>query len=1173
MRATPSSIRAPSHGSGLGAMKQKPNTPDNAEWNISVSPDGYGECDGQRPPSQTGTRWTRFFPEISSHFSLVSPVSSRHQSTSSYETTVSQYSHISRHSRQGSHDLGDISELKTGSSSQSSTDLVDDASSCYSRRSSVTSLGSEFSPSAYKSADAYSIISPAMAGVFDDSASLYRSGSTRSRASRRSRKSIKRTPSTRNKPLPCPPPIQMKPLSIRHKHKTPRQHQPTIREDTLREDSESSLTVSPRPQSQLHKQRRHHPTLSQAAEELESALAGLTEPSDKGEAGIYSPYASPLSATATASMPRLDAPLQVSRGNMDMIATRPAPSPPTNHRKSNSSSGSCSSCSKKSPKQGLVSAQTGETMKHAKKPHKDKGRGPFSFTVSLPSFGALKAKTTKNRGDGHFRSHQRSVSSSELLQRAGRQEVRPTSAGQAAKENEAVGSARLLSVPVRAQRSESVSSERELRLKLPRLQTKEIQPSGMLCAAQPSTKPAINIPVADEAPQEKEIVPQPQPRRRSETISLSSEGTMPNNQPTGTRTSAPIGQYEMPTLTTTLNTNSDPVAIYELDAGLPEQQIKSPVPPSPFVPSGEMPGTLPDEIVELILRRCNELQDLFNFAVMNRQFYRVFKKRELELIQNTVYTMSPPAWELREMSPPWDSEWQVLFDLDAPVPEYTPSLYLDRYTRDLYTLVKLKSLILARCSTFLRPETISGLAGQDDTRADEIDDAFWRVWTFCRIFGCGKGREGDIVGQLDWLSGGITAKNKQCSMATSISEPFGINDVLFEPPEGFGLGNKGGLSQGQLYDMTEIWTCLGVLLQPIHSKCEEARKAGVFDGHDVASKDSVKEEATLGLFSVPIAMDLVLTFYTEEWTSYVLTLGPSAVLALASIATVDNADEIFQRAQSLGLTKWEEADTSRSSFFREAVSKAYRPQSSARRLHPLQQTGSNSSRSSAGSNRSPSENLFTGDPQRRRQAAYAIQLRNRRNQNGDRPNPSAEERPISSYVEIMNRLAGAPPHPLYQQVPPLPTSTQTPEHTPSPQPRAASPSQPRVPASGTLNTQVPQARPPRAAVSLLQPQVLDPTDQAMDIIVNELGFSAEDTKWALKITDTGEGINVNAAVSLLMQEYNRQSLLASAGSSANSSYGHGYSPLSSVYQGQHCNSILSSVMQRPDATASGWRWA
>jgi hypothetical protein len=32
-----------------------------------------------------------------------------------------------------------------------------------------------------------------------------------------------------------------------------------------------------------------------------------------------------------------------------------------------------------------------------------------------------------------------------------------------------------------------------------------------------------------------------------------------------------------------------------------------------------------------------------------------------------------------------------------------------------------------------------------------------------------------------------------------------------------------GLSQKQMYDLTEIWTCMGVLLQPLHGKCIEAR--------------------------------------------------------------------------------------------------------------------------------------------------------------------------------------------------------------------------------------------------------------------------------------------------------------------------------------------------------------
>ncbi|KAL4905293.1 hypothetical protein BDW74DRAFT_153378 [Aspergillus multicolor] len=1031
----------------------------------------------QRRPSWSGTRWTRFFPELSSHFSLVSPTSPPRHRPQSYGSSQSGVYFRENSSEE------DTSEPATGASSLWSDELVDDASSCYSRRSSITSLGSELSASAYKSADAFSIISPTRAGVFDES-SVYRSASTMSKRSPRS----PRSPCLREKPLPIIPPIQMAPLSIRRNKKQP----PVIREDRLNEILESTAATH-----------GHNPTLSQAAEELENALAGLVKRRN--------------------SLPRLDTPLQVSRGNMDMIPSRSAPSPPIDLLKNR--------------KLSLSIASPDEEVRHAKKPHK----GRLSFT--MPGFGKKKD-----------RPHLRSLSGSSVIAGLERKHVRqsaasfPSTAKESEKENGATRSAKndFLNLPPPPPRSMSVSSERDLRLKLPRLQTKEVQSPGSLrCERAPLKTPDTDEEKKGPGAQEPEAL-QPQPRK---TFSFEPEGTMSKQ----TVASEPIGPaYEM-------DTHSAPVVIYELDAGLPDQQIKSPVVASPFVPSGQMPGTLPDEVVAMILRHCSSLPDLFNFAVMNRQFYRVFKKHELDLIKNTVFQMSPPAWELREMSPPWDSEWQVLFDLDAPVPEYTPSLYLDRYTRDLYTLVKLKGLILARCTTFLRPETVSGLSGVDDTRAEEIDNAFWRVWTFCRIFGCGKGREGDVVGQLDWLRGGIMATSQPTSVTMSISEPFGINNVLFEPPEGFGRGNPGGLSHSQLYDMTEIWTCLGVLLQPIHAKCEAARKAGIFNGH-VADKDPVKEEETL-----------------EEWTSYILTLGPSAVLALASIATVDNADEIFHRAQTLGLTKWESADASRSIFFREAVSKAYKPREPLpRKSSPLRQTNSNASRSSSSSDASPS-NSISGKPHRRRQAAYAEQLRNRRAQNPDLS--YIEERPISSYAEIMNRLAGAPQHPLYRRqseepVPPLPTPASTTSIGPPYSPSAAV-QPPQVPPINTHNIQIPytNARPPRPPVHI--PQIRDPADQAIEMMVYELGFAEEDAKWALKITDTGEGINPNAAVSLLVQEYQRQSL-----NLGQNTYAYGIGPVQppgvrprSGHSTAARNSILSSVIHSQEAMGSGWRWA
>ncbi|KAL4794434.1 hypothetical protein BDV19DRAFT_365025 [Aspergillus venezuelensis] len=1043
----------------------------------------------ENSPSWSGTRWTRFFPELSSHFSLVSPVSEKHQSLdgacNSKSGAPSIISNVSISNIRESL-ASDDTEPTTGSSSLWSEELLDDAaSSCYSRRSSVTSLGSETSASAYKSADAFSIISPTKAGVFDDSASIYRADSRMSRRS--STLSIK----SLSKPLPSTPPIQLAPLSIRRKKKqspvTPAT--PTIREDTLEGILESTAGAQ---------RGRHATTLSQAAAELENALAGLVERKGDG-------------------LPRIDAPLQVSRGNMDMVPTRPAPLPPKDAVKNT-----------KTPK--TSSASPDEEMKHAKK--RDKGRASFSFNV--PGF----ARKSHHK-------HVRSVSSSSVVAGLERRKSQdPLAAATKATEerNKATGSSSssstttLLSAPVPPQRPASVSSERELRLKLPRLQTKTKETQSSTTRVIPAAEDV------DEPPLDLKIS-QPKPRK---TFSFEPEGTMSKLKSKSKNAAA--GPYEMDA-----RGESPRVVIYELEAGFPAQQIKTPVAAKPFIAKGEMPRTLPDEVVLMILRQCSSLPDLFSFAVMNKQFYRVFKNNELDLIKNTVFQMSPPAWELREMSPPWDSEWQVLFDLDAPVPEYTPSLYLDRYTQDLYTLVKLKSLILARCGTFLRPETVRGLAGIDDTRAAEVDDAFWRVWAFCRIFGCGKGREGDVLGQLDWLNGGVMAKNQNNSVAMSISEPFGINNVLFEPPEGFGRGNKGGLSHAQIYDMTEIWTCLGVLLQPIHDKCEEARKAGVFNGHDVPAKDPAKEEAAL-----------------EEWTSYILTLGPSAVLALGSIATVDNANEIFQHAQSMGLTKWDPADASRSIFFREAVSKAYRREASPLVSAPSRQTGSSSSRSSASSRSettSPSLSVSTrattntnassaSEPHRRRQAAYAAQLRSRRNNHQSTPSYS-QERPISSYNEIMNRLAGAPPHPLYQQTPlnpPLPTSA--PVQPPNPPPI-------QIPYSAP-----PQPSRPRAPRGPILPQIRDPADQAIDMMVRELGFNVDDAKWALKITDTGEGINPNAAVSLLIQQYQRQSYFSPP--HPGSGWSGGVQPQPG--KGQR-NNILSSVLQSQEAAGGGWRWA
>ncbi|KAF7597340.1 hypothetical protein BBP40_006280 [Aspergillus hancockii] len=606
--------------------------------------------------------------------------------------------------------------------------------------------------------------------------------------------------------------------------------------------------------------------------------------------------------------------------------------------------------------------------------------------------------------------------------------------------------------PNRSQEPLSTSIKRELRLQLPRLQTNN----------------------ADSVGQSKQEV-EADMKTKSEEYARCTED-IKNFSPKNELDSYVFKEkFFVSTTKITCSVSGDaperidmaqaPEMIYELEGGIPTCQ--SEYTSSDHLPILHMPINLPDEVVLSLLHQVCSLDDLFRLALISKQFYRVFKEHELGLIKSAVFTMSPPAWELREMSPPWNTEWQVLVDPDTPVPEYTPALYLQRYAQDIYTLAQLKSLILMRCETFLRPETIRGLAGKDDTRAAEIDDAFWRIWTFCRIFGCGKSREGDVIGQVDWLDGGSMAVgNHKSGAAASVTEPF-------------------------------------------------------------AEDDTTRAEAVL-----------------EEWTYYVITLGPSAVLNLASIGPGGCA-ATFRRAQSIGLTRWEfsESGASRSSFFKEAVSKAYKPQCDSP-VPELSASSSQSSRSSSSrdaispASKVPSKVKAQEDCHRRRQAVYAEQLRNQRRQSLFNPgfHSFEDERPISKYSLIMSRLDGLP----YEHRP-LPSPTMIASYGA----RCASPAA----------HYAPKPRPPLPMYH--HPQVQDPVDQAIDLMVRELGFKEEDVKWALKITDSGEGINANAAVSLLLRErqkFERQNTV-------------------STLPSYRSNSLLSSVIRSPESLNSVWRWA
>ncbi|EEH09303.1 F-box domain-containing protein [Histoplasma capsulatum G186AR] len=602
------------------------------------------------------------------------------------------------------------------------------------------------------------------------------------------------------------------------------------------------------------------------------------------------------------------------------------------------------------------------------------------------------------------------------------------------------------------------------------------------------------------------------------------------------------------------------------------------------------PSEIAKSVIYQIMQKIDNLEDLFNLSVINKAFYSVFREHSLTLIKDTLFRMSPAAWELREICPPWETEGDETGDIDMPVPEYTPNLYINHYTRDLYTMVALKSLILVRCESFLRPDTARALAGLDETRCLEVDEAFWRVWTFCKLFGCGKGREDDITAQVDWLSGGRLAEEENRGTNILMQYPAGVHSVLFNAPSAFSKGNHGGLSSTELYDMMEIWTCLGVLLQVFHGKCKVARHFGVFDGLKVTSGDVVKEESLI-----------------ESWTQYLLTLGPSAILTLTSINPDAPIETLFSRAQANGWTKWKAPDSSNGGaprlFLKEAVSQVYEsrlasmqtpvssrtPKPNSPPPHspsPITRHRGHSREISSSSSGSLSPQF--SNPNRRRQAGFAAELRRKRKESyGSDMSVSAditsavtdfkEERPISHFSTVIENLdrSNRKCHRDLSPAPPLPTTIPSPINTTLQMTQRITSSTQNFTASTdailtkkSLLGPVPTSAPPVPTVTLESPTppsgaeitpalssrstfhsssapkqhqrtfstpetaaeekisrgrysassyVLDPVDIAMHKMVKELGFNEDAAKWALKCTDTGESLDVAAAINLLLK--------------------------------------------------------
>ena len=252
-----------------------------------------------------------------------------------------------------------------------------------------------------------------------------------------------------------------------------------------------------------------------------------------------------------------------------------------------------------------------------------------------------------------------------------------------------------------------------------------------------------------------------------------------------------------------------------------------------------------EAVILNILEKLDDFDDLFAMAVINRGFYRVFKRHELDLIKSILRKTSPPAWEFREIAfPGHDQLHDEDLEMTRPQEEYTPNAYIELHDHDSHVLNEIKALIKVQCQSIVRPEISIALLDETSADAPRIDDALWRIWSFCKTFGSGKGREEDIVAQMDWLKGGPMVHQKACTF--SITSTDFMNDTLLSAPESFARGNEGGLTAEQLFDMMEMWNCLGVLLQGFQGRTAEARQFGVYDKTDIRGGDIDGEELMLG---------------------------------------------------------------------------------------------------------------------------------------------------------------------------------------------------------------------------------------------------------------------------------------------------------------------------------------
>ncbi|KAK6429470.1 hypothetical protein LTR95_014386, partial [Oleoguttula sp. CCFEE 5521] len=444
-----------------------------------------------------------------------------------------------------------------------------------------------------------------------------------------------------------------------------------------------------------------------------------------------------------------------------------------------------------------------------------------------------------------------------------------------------------------------------------------------------------------------------------------------------------------------------------------------------------------------ILASLPTLADLFSTATINKGMYRVFKENEMHLIKTVLRAESPAGSELREWTPapsdePPGNASSASSDVAA---DYTPHSYLAAHKASIRAAAELASLL-------------SPHAPLATTR---LTQAILRVSTFCIIFGPVKVREDDLTGQLDWLRGGRLARATDFSATVDAGGlDYDLSSILLNAPEHFGSGNGEGLGRDELEDMLWVWEGLGRLMDG----CGE-----VATGLRIGAKD------------------------VQEWQHYIRSLGPTAVLDLAT----RSPSEAIAFALSQDWQTYPATLTSRSTFLRDPVA----------RLLTEQHTYKSAS--------------TARDTSCKRTASLAAEIRLSR-QTSTKRRPSAPLQRTPSVRTVRSRQSFSLPsprsgiHPAYrglathveepsQPLPPYSPNSYGHHRTLSPliHSRVATFERESMTSSATFGG-----------------EAEDTADKAIERLMG-MGFGVREVRDALRRTDMGDGLRVDRAIEVLVR--------------------------------------------------------